>query len=186
MSTPLISVLIPCYNAGRFLGETLESVFQQSWPNIEVVVVNDGSTDNSVDVVRRFSRPNLIFLDQNNRGAAASRNRAFAACHGEYIQFLDADDLISERKLELQVRRLGTNPARCVASSEWGRFYSNDPRDARMEPEPVWRDMDSLDWLAESDLHMLFPALWLIPRDIAVAAGPWNERLTLSDDLAVC
>ena len=79
MDRPLISVLIPCYNAGRFIGETLESVFRQSWPSVEVIVVNDGSTDNSADVIKKFARPNLVFLDQNNRGAAASRTgSAFA------------------------------------------------------------------------------------------------------------
>src|ERR1700730_4939461 len=138
MSHPLISVLIPCYNASHFVGETLESVFRQSWPNLEVVVVNDGSTDDSADVIRRFARPNLVFLDQNNLGAAASRNAAFEASRGNYVQFLDADDLLSQDKLALQMERLQDAPG-CIGSAEWGRFYSSDASDIRFEAETHWR-----------------------------------------------
>jgi glycosyltransferase involved in cell wall biosynthesis len=180
MIPPLISVLIPCFNAEKYIGETLEAVFRQTWRNLEVVVINDGSDDTSADVVKRFARPNLIFHEQPNRGAATSRNAAFAVSKGEYIQFLDADDLISSEKLALQMARLQGNPG-CVASAEWGRFYE-DPTQASFEPEPVWRDMDPIDWIALSELRMLFPALWLIPRDIVTRTGPWIENLTLADD----
>ena len=102
-----------------------------------MVVANDGSTDDSADVVRRFARPNLIFLNQSNRGAAASRNDALAVARGDFIQFLDADDLLSREKLSLQIGRLLDAPG-CIASSEWSRFYST-PAEARFEPELVWR-----------------------------------------------
>ena len=79
--------------------------------------------------------------------------------------------------------RLVGNP-KCVASSEWGRFYSK-PDETRFTPEPVWRDLDPLDWLSVSradGLGMLFPALWLVPRPLVEAVGPWNELLSLGDD----
>jgi glycosyltransferase involved in cell wall biosynthesis len=181
VSAPLVSILIPCHNAEKFIGETLHSVARQTWQQIEVIVVDDGSQDGSSSVVERFSGVKLI--RQKNLGAGAARNHAYKASTGTYIQFLDADDLIEPDKIERQVVRLMHNPT-CVASSEWGRFYKL-PKETRFDPEPVWCDLDPLDWLAASradGLGMMFPALWLIPRAIANAAGPWDESLTLGDD----
>jgi glycosyltransferase involved in cell wall biosynthesis len=181
MTVPLVSVLIPCLNAARYIGETLESVMRQTWPNIEVVVVDDGSQDGSTLVVERFSKARLV--QQANQGAAAARNRAFDASTGAFVQFIDADDLIEPDKIERQMARLVDHP-KCVASSEWGRFY-NSPNETRFDPEKTWSDLDPLDWLAASradGLGMLFPALWLLPRQIVNAAGPWDELLSVGDD----
>ena len=181
MSVPTVSVLIPCYNAERFIGETLESVFRQTWPGIEVIVVDDDSRDESVTEVRRF--PGVRLIRQDHAGAAAARNRAYAESSGAFIQILDADDLIAPDKIERQVERLQDHP-RCVASAEWGRFYRASA-ETRFEPESVWRDLDPIDWLVLSraeGLGMLFPALWLIPRVIADAVGPWDETLSVGDD----
>lgn len=183
MIQPLVSVLIPCFNAERYVGETLESVFRQTWPEIEIIVVNDGSTDNSAFEVRRFSDSRLRLVDRPHSGAAASRNEAFRISRGAFIQYLDADDLISPRKIELQMQRLATNE-KCLASSEWGRFYASHYETEFLE-EKVWLDLPPVDWLAISrsdGLGMMFPALWLIPRSIAVAAGPWNEGVSVGDD----
>lgn len=119
MSAPLVSVLIPCYNAEGYLGETLDSVFRQTWPNLEVIVVNDGSTDGSIKVAEAFVKGGLILISQDNAGASAARNRAFGASSGDFIQFLDADDLLDRDKIQLQVNRLLESPD-CVASAVWG------------------------------------------------------------------
>jgi glycosyltransferase involved in cell wall biosynthesis len=182
-SQPLVSVLIPCFNAQRHIGATLESVFRQSWSDVEVIVVDDGSTDGSVDEVQRFFRQKVTLIRNSHRGAAASRNEAFCRSSGDFIQFLDSDDLLSPSKIELQVLRLRENP-KCVASSGWTRFYKR-PDDALFVTDNLSEDLGVLDWLArsrENGLGMMFPALWLIPRAIAVAAGPWNEKLSLADD----
>ena len=181
MTETLVSVLIPCYNAAPFIGETLKSVFRQTWPQLEVIVVDDGSQDDSVGEVLRFPRARLI--RQAHAGAAAARNRAFAESSGTFIQLLDADDLIAPDKVARQVERLEDNP-RCIASAEWGRFYRTSA-ETRFEPESVWRDLDPVEWLVLSradGLGMLFPALWLVPRGIADAAGPWDETLSLGND----
>jgi glycosyltransferase involved in cell wall biosynthesis len=183
MSRPTVSVLIPCYNAEKHIGDTLESVFRQTWPAIEVIVVDDGSEDGSVAEIERFKTQGVQLIRQENRGAGAARNRAYCASNGDFIQFLDADDLIDPKKIERQMARIADRP-RCVASAEWGRFH-NSPTETRFDPEPVWRDLDPLDWLALSwadGLGMLFPALWLVPRAIADAAGRWDETLSLGDD----
>jgi hypothetical protein len=102
---------------------------------------------------------------------------------GTHIQFLDADDILDPSKIALQLQRLIERPD-CVASSEWGRFYE-DPSTATFLRDDTWEDHDPLDWLAASrsdGLGMLFPAIWLIPRQLTQLAGPWNEALTLGDD----
>src|SRR5262245_13588910 len=128
MGHPTVSVLIPCYNAEKYIGDTLDCVFRQTWPQIEVIVVNDGSTDESAAEIRRWCDPRLIFLNGPNRGAAAARNEAFRRSTGDFIQYLDADDLIDVNKIERQMRRLAEEPE-SLASAEWGRF-ENDPSDA--------------------------------------------------------
>jgi glycosyltransferase involved in cell wall biosynthesis len=183
MSSPRVSVLIPCFNAEKFIAETLESVLGQTWPNLEVIVVDDGSQDSSVQAVERFGSRGVRLLRQPNRGAGAARNTALRASNGAFIQFLDADDLISPTKIEIQLRRLADNPD-AIASAEWGRFQGS-PSEICWNPEPVWQDMSPLDWLAASraqGLGMLFPALWLVPRQVIDRAGFWDESLSLGDD----
>ena len=113
--TELVSILIPAYNAERWLGATIESALAQTWPAKEIIVVDDGSTDRTLAVARGFGDRGVQVITQANRGAAAARNTALRAARGAWIQFLDADDLLNPRKIEqpelresLQVHR---NPA---------------------------------------------------------------------------
>src|SRR5262245_15362018 len=92
--TPLVSVLIPAYNAESWIADTIQSALAQTWPCKEVVVVDDGSTDGTLAVARRFASKNVLVVTQENQGAAAARNRAFSLCQGDYVQWLDADDLL--------------------------------------------------------------------------------------------
>jgi glycosyltransferase involved in cell wall biosynthesis len=180
---PLVSVLIPCYNAASWIGETLRSVAEQTWRNIQIVVVDDGSSDSSVEVVRAFEHPNLLLLTQENRGQTAALNRCLTEARGEFIQYLDADDLLHPQKIEIQLQRLVAQPD-CIAAAEWGRFYT-DPATTQFVPDESWRDMTPVDWLITSWREgggMLFPAMWLIPRSIVSSAGPWREDLTLNND----
>jgi len=114
---PTISIIIPAYNAAATLSATLQSVFQQTWTDFEVIVVDDGSDDATLAIARQFTDPRLKIIAQANCGAAASRNRGFAESTGEYIAFLDADDLWSPDKLAAQLRALKENPAAAVAYS---------------------------------------------------------------------
>ena len=178
-----VSVIIPCYNAERWIGATLECVFAQTWPDIEIVVVDDGSTDASVRVVESLARDGLTLVRQANRGQTGALNAALARTTGAFVQYLDADDLIDPEKIATQMARLADHP-RAIASARWGRFYDR-PDDTRFEVETVYRDLDPLDWLAESraaGLGMMFPALWLIPMSIVREIGPWREDLSLNND----
>jgi glycosyltransferase involved in cell wall biosynthesis len=98
---PLISIIIPCFNGERFVGEAIQSALNQTYPNKEVIVVDDGSTDGSIGVLKSYG--DAIFWETGpNRGACTARNRGIEIARGELIQFLDADDLLDSNKLEIQ------------------------------------------------------------------------------------
>ena len=94
MSAPLVSILIPAYNAAPWIRQAIESALAQSWPRTEIIVVDDGSTDGTREQAAGFVRHGVQVLQQDNKGAAAARNRAMAAAEGDFLQFLDADDLL--------------------------------------------------------------------------------------------
>jgi len=183
MITPLVSVVIPCYNAERWIIETLESVRKQTYENIEIIIVNDGSKDASVELIKSFDFPLLTLIEQQNKGQTAALNAGLAAARGEYIQYLDADDLLNPEKIEIQLKRLSENP-HCIASSEWVRFY--DKIDGLyFTPDGTWQDLEPIEWLLETwkiGGGMMYPAMWLLPVNIARKIGPWAEELTLNND----
>lgn len=183
MAAPLISVLIPAYNSARWITDTLQSVLAQTHRPIEIIVADDGSTDDTVTTAIRFAGKGVKVLRLEHGGASAARNAAFNASRGEYIQFLDADDLISPNKLECQLVRLMEKPG-AVATCSWGRF-NLDPREIRLDPSSNWKDCLPVEWLVEGWQKgggMLFPAMWLVPRTLVERAGPWREDLSLNDD----
>jgi len=111
----LVSIIIPAYNAAEFMGETLDSVFAQTYKNWEVIVVNDGSSDTErlEQVLKRYSS-NLIYIKQENQGAAVARNTGLRAANGEFVAFLDADDRWLPAFLEQQLDLLKSNGADVV------------------------------------------------------------------------
>jgi glycosyltransferase involved in cell wall biosynthesis len=106
---PLVSVILPTYNRRQFIGESIESVLNQSYRNIELIVVDDGSTDGTDELVHAIS-PRIRYFRQANAGVAAARNRGLAAAQGELMAFQDSDDLWHPEKLSLQVALLQHNP----------------------------------------------------------------------------
>lgn len=184
MPDPLVSVCIPCYNASLYIGAAIESILAQSWGNTEIIIVNDGSTDDSARVLDAYTSSKVHVLHQENRGQCAAANRALSEAQGELIKFFDADDLLSPKSIEHQVYRLnGREDA--VASSCWGRFYNNDCSTFQLNPQSVWRDLPALEWLVEAwaDARpMMQCGLWLIPRLILERSGGWDERLSLIND----
>jgi glycosyltransferase involved in cell wall biosynthesis len=105
VNAPLVSVVVPAFNAARFLAEALVSIVRQEYQPLEIVVVDDGSSDGTAEMARA-SRARPVVIEQPNRGPAAARNRGIAAAKGDVIAFLDTDDLWPDRKLALQVPRL--------------------------------------------------------------------------------
>jgi len=180
----LVSILIPAYNAERWIAGTIESALAQTWPAREIIVVDDGSTDRTLAVARGFGDRGVRVISQANQGAAAARNSALRAAQGSYIQFLDADDLLHPRKIEAQLRGAEDGRrSRVLLTCRWGRFFVR-PEQARFAPDSLWQDLSPADWIFTkfTDNHFMFPASWLVSRRLADDAGPWNESLSLDDD----
>ncbi|MDH4230865.1 MAG: glycosyltransferase family 2 protein [Nitrospirota bacterium] len=108
MDRPLVSVIIPAYNSGPYLADALRSVFEQDYQPIEVIVVDDGSTDETASVARSFK--DILYTFQANQGPASARNTGIRLAHGDFIAFLDADDYWPENKLRTQMSHLIENP----------------------------------------------------------------------------
>jgi hypothetical protein len=162
----------------------LESALAQTWENKEIIFVDDGSTDVSLTIARAFEPQGINVISQPNKGASAARNQALKEAQGDFIQYLDADDLLAPDKIECQVVLLNNQEnLNCVASGEWARFYKR-PAEAQFVPQPLWTDMAPADWLicVLENHWMMHPAAWLVPRSLAEAAGNWNESLSLDDD----
>ena len=181
---PLVSILIPAYNAEEWISDTINSALAQTWPRKEIIVVDDGSRDRTAEVAQRFASKEVLVVSKENQGASAARNQALQLSQGDYIQWLDADDLLAPDKLEHQIAALGDSPnSRTLLSSQWGYFSYRTSR-ARFIPTSLWQDLSPVEWLLRKlgeNLHMQ-TATWLASRELAEAAGPWDTRLISDDD----
>ena len=177
--TPLVSILIPAYNAEPWIAETIRSAVGQTWPNKEIIVVDDGSTDQTLSIVQKFASKTVSVVTQENQGVCAARNRAYEVCQGDYIQWLDADDLLSRDKIAKQMDVAEQSQSkRTLLSSAWGFFIFRTSK-ARFVPTSLWCDLSPIEWLQrrwEENLHMN-PATWLVSRELTDAAGRWDTRL---------
>ncbi|MBP0005309.1 MAG: glycosyltransferase [Cyanobacteria bacterium SBC] len=128
-----ISVIIPVYNGEKTIRSTIESVLSQTFSDFELIVIDDGSTDKTVEIAKSIDDSRISIFSFPNAGQAESRNRGVKLSSGEYVSFVDADDLWTQDKLEAQLRELTDNPDAAVAYSwtdhvdERGRFFRNGP-----------------------------------------------------------
>lgn len=128
--SPLVSVIIPTYDFARFLPETIESVRDQTYTNVEMLVIDDGSTDETPDVLGELEGPDLKWRRTPNRGVSAARNLALSLSEGEYVAFLDADDRWLQEKLDRQIAVLESEPDVGFVFSDFARF----DRHGRFDP----------------------------------------------------
>jgi glycosyltransferase involved in cell wall biosynthesis len=181
---PLVSILIPAYNAEMWLTDTLQSALAQTWENKEIVIVDDGSKDGTLALARSFESDIVKVYTHTNQGAAATRNKAYSLCHGDYVQWLDADDLLGPDKVAKQMEALGDSPSpRTLLSGEWGSFMHRPSR-AKFVPTGLWCDLSKAEWLMrkmEQNAYMQTGS-WLVSREMTEAAGPWDTRLLGDDD----
>jgi glycosyltransferase involved in cell wall biosynthesis len=181
---PLVSILIPAFNSQEWIADTIRSALNQSWLNKEIIVVDDGSRDNTLPIARQFASKTVSVLSQANKGSCAARNKAFELCQGDYIQWLDADDLLSRDKISKQMKvaeECASN--RALFSCAWGYFMYR-PAKARFVPTPLWCDLSPAEWLyrkMSQNLHMQ-TATWLVSRELTEVAGPWNTELRVNND----
>lgn len=181
---PLVSILIPAYNAQDYLAETIQSAVNQTWAHKEVIILNDGSKDRTLDIAKGFAAKNVQVISTENHGLSAAVNAAYRNCQGDYIQELDADDILAPDKIERQLTALREpDNKRTLLSSPWAYFYYRT-RMAKFVPNSFWRDLSPVEWLLiklGQNLHMQ-NATWLVSREIADAAGPWDESLQYDQD----
>lgn len=179
----LVSILIPAYNAEKAIAETLRSAATQTWPHKEIIVVDDGLTDRTAEIARSFV-PKVTVVSIENRGAAAARNHALSLSHGDFIQWLDASDLLAPNKIERQLAALREGGSRRILlSSPWAPFHYRI-RQARSVCNSLCQSLSPVEWLLRKmgeDLHMQ-TATWLVSRELTEAAGPWDTRLFSDDD----
>ena len=181
---PLVSILIPAYNAEKWIVDTLRSAIGQTWQRKEIIVVDDGSTDQTLAIARQFESDSLKVFTHQNQGAAATRNKAFSLCKGDYIQWLDADDLLGPDKVASQMQALGdSSDKRILLSGSWGQFLHRY-KQTRFVPTALWCDLTPAEWLIRKMSQNLYmqTASWLVSRELTEAAGPWDTRLLGDDD----
>jgi glycosyltransferase involved in cell wall biosynthesis len=181
---PLVSILISAYNAEHWIAYTLESAVSQTWSRKEIIVVDDGSSDRTGEIARGFASRGVKVISTANGGLSAGLNHAFENCAGDYLQYLDADDLLAPDKIERQLAALRESDSRRVLlSSPWAPFYYRT-RYAQFVRNTLWEDLSPVDWLLRKlgeNLHMQ-NATWLVSRELAESAGPWVEDLHYDQD----
>jgi len=181
---PLVSILIPAYNAEECIAESIRSAMAQTWARKEIIIVDDGSFDHTAEVARQFASKEVAVVSTENQGAAAARNHALKLSQGDYIQWLDADDLLAPDKLERQLAAIRESCDRlALLSSSWA-YFNYRIQGARFQATALWQDLSPVEWLLRKmgeNLHMQ-TATWLTSRELATKAGYWDTRLLSDDD----
>ena len=158
-----VSVIIPAYNGDRYIGEAIDSILSQTYSDYEIIVVDDGSTDSTRQVIEQYGSK-IQYLSQTNQGVAASRNLGLTQAKGEYVAFLDQDDIFLPHKLASQVALLEQNPSLGIANSGWQIANQQGNVNAAVEP---WKEIPELNltnliiWKPVFLGAMLFRRSWL-------------------------
>ncbi|WP_259065417.1 glycosyltransferase family 2 protein [Mucilaginibacter sp. X4EP1] len=186
---PLVSVIIPLHNTEKYIEQTINSVLSQTWPNIELIIVDDGSTDNSYEAVKKFEGEKVKILRQTNQGASAAKQNGLNIAQGQYIQYLDADDLLDPDKIGRQVLALLKEPNK-VAVCKTVHFFGDDIDNGIEEEDNFFQAYldEPLNFLIKLyggfDLigGMIQPNAFLTPKTIIDKAGPWNSSISPCTD----
>ena len=178
-----VSIIIPLYNSEAYIAQTIDSCLAQTHRDIEIIVVENGSTDQGYQIVKSIDDKRLSVYQIPKPNAAAARNYGYQKATGPYIIFLDADDVMASNKIELQLKALSKKPKGWIASCAWAKFKTNT-KEAVISPQKVWAIQNSIDWCLQSWMGggMMIPGCWLIPKAVIEKAGLWDERLSLHDD----
>lgn len=182
--SPRYSVVIPAYNAAAYIGETISSVLGQTETDWELVVVDDGSADETVAAVKGFADPRITLIQQENRGVSAARNRGFAGSRGEYVLFLDNDDLLYPKALERLGKKLDAQPEAVLAYGTHTCFEeAAPPVSAARAPLSLRRKPrgEALAALLAGNSPLL-PGATLVRREAAARAGGFDPAINLNED----
>ena len=169
--TPLVSILVPCFNAKQWVAQAIESALAQTWPEKEVIVVDDGSTDRSLDIIKSFGA-RIRWETGRNRGANVARNRLLELARGDWLQYLDADDYLLPEKIEQQMGFLATNPSADIVFGPVTMEHWNNS-ESRRELLPIPEPHDPWILLARWYLPQTGAVLWR--KQTIVDVGGWTE-----------
>lgn len=174
---PLVSVIIPTHNRAGWVGEAIGSVLEQTYEPIELIVVDDGSTDHTAKVVQAFGSA-LTYRPQPQAGVSAARNRGVAASHGELVAFLDSDDLWQPEKVAAQVELLRQQPQTqvCYTDEIWIRHG------VRVNPKHVHRKCSGWMFLESLPRCLISPSSIMLRRSLWDRLGGFDERLPACED----
>jgi glycosyltransferase involved in cell wall biosynthesis len=183
MFEPLVSIVIPSYNAEQWIEEAVKSALNQAWSKKEIIIVDDGSSDNTLSIAKRFESRSVKVLSQENQGASAARNKGLSIAQGDYIQWLDADDLLAPDKISNQLKVSSCESDLTLLSSSWARFFYQY-KNAKFIPNCLWADLFPVDWMTFKFNRNAWMAIesWLVSRKITELAGYWNEKLLRDND----
>ena len=174
---PKVSVIIPTYNRAFFLSEAIDSVLNQSFRDFELIIVDDGSTDSTPHILRRWEG-RIRWMRQENSGVSRARNTGIRAARGRYLSFLDSDDLWAREKLEVQVGFLDANPhyGVCYTDEVWIR------RGRRVNPKKIHGKYSG--WIFDRCLPLciISPSSVLMRREVLDVVGCFDERLPVCED----
>ena len=172
-----VSVVIPAYNAEAHIGEAIESVLAQTRPAAEVIVVDDGSGDGTATIAGSFDEVEV--LTQPNRGPSAARNAGVARSSGELLAFLDADDLMTPNRLELQSAHLRSNPETDIV------FGGQEVRVEEATDVPYWVEGSALPAreIGPAEIERIYHMSMLIRRRAWDLVGPFDEAMRMAEDL---
>lgn len=184
MPTPLVSIIIPCFNAASTLAETIQSCLDQEHAEIEIIVVDDHSTDYSAEVAAALSQSDarVHVYTSTGKGQSAARNYGRARAKGEFVKFLDADDCLSLDVIREQVARLD-GCQKALSHCAWAHFVDT-PGDCPTNAQVTDQDYESVEeFLAQLWMSNMYPLhAWLIPRALLTEDIRWDESLTQNED----
>lgn len=186
MRQPLVSVVIPCFNAEKWIGEAIDSVLGEELSDVEIVVVDDGSTDRSTEILESYG-PSLIVIRQPNRGVVEARREGVRSSSGKYIKFLDSDDLLHAGALRKLRPPLTSGPreimiCRSVEMSEDGRVLGSSMYNVGYEPQHM--SLLKKEFLLTQATHS---SLWLIPREVFFDHAIFSESgIQMGEEFGFC
>lgn len=168
-----VSVIIPVYNEERFLPAAISSVLNQTYRYIQVIVINDGSTDRSAEIAREY--PHVDLIQQDHKGVAAARNKGLETAIGDYLSFLDADDEWDKYKLEKQIEYLQQNPSKDSVICRFRNYFEKEAA------PPAWVNKEHF----TTDIYQDMPSLCtlLIRKKAFDRVGLFSEHLTTGSDI---
>jgi glycosyltransferase involved in cell wall biosynthesis len=176
---PQVSVIIPAYNGDRFIAEAVESALNQTYSDLEVIVIDDGSSDRTTQVLQPYLKQ-IRYHYQTNQGVAAARNQGLQLAQGEWIAFLDQDDIWLPNKIELQVNCLKTQPQVGIVHSGWQIVDAQKRSLSNIEPWHKIPNLDPVSWVQQMPIllsAMLFRQNWL------TQVGGFNSRFKQACDV---